>query len=240
MGISIAICELEAKSAACRRSKNNVKRVLLKDISGYEEIAEADRVVPLEEAEKIIPDWNGFLKRNRISEETDAIYMDKVRNEDDLLILSRSAEKRYTGWIDLSELEENEREAVLNEANKDDRVSEWDELSFDEMNDTCRKCPLSWDKGRGCIGAFGPDNSMLPEIAAKRGCTIVASVPEGAKDGRRYTSEEGARLAEEVEILTAALPEEGKVMVRRYSGPLERLAAVAKISVDENCGFFFF
>ncbi|MFA6709741.1 MAG: hypothetical protein WC067_00105 [Candidatus Methanomethylophilaceae archaeon] len=240
MGISIAICELEAESAACRRLKRNVKRILLKDVSGYEEIAEADYVVPLEEAKRKIPDWNEFLKRNRISEETDAVYMDKVRNEDDSLILSEHAEKRYTGWIDLSKLDEDKRETALNEANKDDRVSEWDELSFDEMNDTCRKCPLSWDKGRGCIGAFGPDNSMLPEIAAKRGCTIVASVPEGAKGRRRYTSEEGAELAKEVEILTASLPEEGKIMIRRYSGPLERLAAVAKISVDENCGFFFF
>ena len=240
MGICIAICELEAKSAACGRLKNDIKRVLLKDISGYEKIAEADDVVSLEEAKKIMQDWNGFLKRNRINEETDAIYMDKIKDNDDALILSKYAKKKYTGWIDLSKLDDSEKESILKKANKEDRVSGWDELSFDEMNDTCKNCPLSWDKGRGCIGAFGPDNSVLPEIAAKRDCLIVASVPEGARTGRRYTPAEGMRLAKEVEILNAALPEEGKIMIRRYSGPLERLAAVAKISVDENCGFFFF
>ena len=44
----------------------------------------------------------------------------------------------------------------------------------------------------------------------------------------------------EVEILNKALPEEGKMMVRRYSGPVERLEAVARISVEEGCGFYFF
>ena len=47
-------------------------------------------------------------------------------------------------------------------------------------------------------------------------------------------------LKKEVEILTAALPEEGKVYVRRYGGVLERLDAVADICVKEGCGFIFF
>jgi hypothetical protein len=113
-------------------------------------------------------------------------------------------------------------------------------LSFDEMNDMCKRCELSWDKGRGCIGSFGPDNSMLPGIAEKRGCKIVASVPEGAKSGRRYTPEDAKILLKEIETLTIALPEEGKKMVRNYSGPLERMNAVANISVKEGCGFYFF
>jgi len=240
MGISIAICELEAKSASCRELKKDVKNVLLKDISGFENAAESDEVISLEEARKAIPDWDGFLKRNKINEETDAIYMDKVKDDNDVSILSKLVKIKYTGWIDFSKLDNDRKKSALDKVSREDRITGWDELSFDEMNDTCKNCPLSWDKGRGCIGAFGPDNSVLPEIAAKRNCPIVASVPEGVKTGRKYTSEDGIKLAKEVEILNVALPEEGKVMVRRYSGPLERLAAIAKISIDENCGFFFF
>ena len=68
----------------------------------------------------------------------------------------------------------------------------------------------------------------------------MASVPEGAASGRIYTPEEAKALAGEVERLTAALPEEGKNAVRRYSGPVERLGLVASISVKEGCGFYFF
>ena len=44
----------------------------------------------------------------------------------------------------------------------------------------------------------------------------------------------------EVEILKDALPTEGKVYVNRYKGPVERMEAVAKISVSEGCGWYFF
>ena len=125
-------------------------------------------------------------------------------------------------------------------SNADDRVTGWDQLDFDEMSDICSNCKLSWDKGRGCIGAFGPDNSLLPEIASRHGCDIVASVPKSVEEGKRYTSKDAEQLLKETEILTAALPEEGKMMVRRYSGPVERMAAVAKVCMDQGCGFFFF
>ena len=68
----------------------------------------------------------------------------------------------------------------------------------------------------------------------------MASVPDAVKDGRRFTPEDAKELLREVEVLRAALPEEGKMMVRRYSGPVDRMEAVAKISVSEGCGFFFF
>ena len=113
-------------------------------------------------------------------------------------------------------------------------------LEFDEMNGMCAKCPLSWDKGRGCMGAFGPNNSLLPEIAKKRGCVIVASAIESAAVQKRFSPEDAKTLKKEVETLTAALPEEGKVYVRRYGGVLERLDAVADICVKEGCGFIFF
>ena len=132
------------------------------------------------------------------------------------------------------------KDEVISKASPEDRLTGWDMLSFDEMNEMCANCPLSWDKGRGCIGAFGPDNSLLPEIAGRHGCGIVASVPDAVKEGRRFTPEDAKELLREVEVLRAALPEEGKMMVRRYSGPVDRMEAVAKISVSEGCGFFFF
>ena len=129
---------------------------------------------------------------------------------------------------------------MLSASKKENRLTGWDMLSFDEMNEMCLKCKLSWDKGRGCIGSFGPSDSLLPGIAEKRGCKIVASVPEGVSSGRIYTPDDAKVLLKEIELLTEALPEEGKMMVRRYSGPLERMNAVAGISVSEGCGFYFF
>lgn len=41
-------------------------------------------------------------------------------------------------------------------------------------------------------------------------------------------------------VLREALPVEGKMMVRRYSGPVDRMEAVARIAKSEGCGFYFF
>jgi hypothetical protein len=240
MGINIAICELEAKNAACRELKQNIIKVLVSDASAFGNAAETDMYVTLEDAKKAFPDWDAFVKRNRLNEDSDAVYMDKVKNDDDAATLSKIAKKRFTGWVLMKDLDENSKKKAIDMSDKENRVTGWDRLEFDEMNEKCGKCPLSWDKGRGCIGAFGPDNSLLPEIASKHGCPIVASAPESSKTQKKFSSDDAPKLAKEVEILTAALPDEGKVYVRRYSGPLERLAAVAKISSEEKCGFYFF
>jgi hypothetical protein len=240
MGISIGIKETEAKSALCRELRVNVIRVRVDDISGMENLAGYDDVVTLDDAKSVVGDWEAFLKRNRINAETDAVYMDKVKNEDDVKLLKPKAKRVSTGWVDMDKVSGAQKDKVLAASKKENRLTGWDMLSFDEMNEMCQKCKLSWDKGRGCIGSFGPDDSLLPGIAEKRGCKIVASVPEGAKSGRIYTPSDAKTLLEEIEVLTKALPEEGKMMVRRYSGPLERMEAVAKISVSEGCGFYFF
>ncbi|MCL2147725.1 MAG: hypothetical protein FWH47_00055 [Methanomassiliicoccaceae archaeon] len=240
MGISIGICETEAKSALCRDLRMNVVRVRVDDGSGLEGLAGHDDVVSLEEAKALVGDWEAFLKRNRVSAETDAVYMDKLKNEGDIELLRPRAVRKSTGWVDMGKVSAADRERALASSKKENRLTGWDMLSFDEMNDTCGKCKLSWDKGRGCIGSFGPADSLLPGIAEKRGCAITASVPDGARDGRVYTPEDAAALLKEIELLTNALPEEGKMMVRRYSGSLERMGAVANISVSEGCGFYFF
>ena len=240
MGINIGICETEAPSAPCRELRANVVKVHLEDPSGFEEYMEYDTKVELDAAKDAVGDWDAFIKRNRINPETDAVYMDKVKKDDDRALLEPLAHRVCTGWIVTEGLPDNVREKVLEKAGSDDRLTGWDMLSFDEMNDMCANCPLSWDKGRGCIGAFGPDNSLLPEIAGRHGCPIVASVPDAVREGRRFTPEDAEELLREVGVLREALPEEGKMMVRRYSGPVDRMEAVAKISVSEGCGFFFF
>ena len=240
MGINIGICETEAPSAPCRELRANIVKVHLDDPTGYEQYMERDVKVDLETARQAVGDWEAFIKRNRINPDTDAIYIDKVKKEEDRAVLEPLSESVCTGWIATEGLPRDLKDEVISKASPEDRLTGWDMLSFDEMNEMCANCPLSWDKGRGCIGAFGPDNSLLPEIAGRHGCGIVASVPDAVKEGRRFTPEDAKELLREVEVLRAALPEEGKMMVRRYSGPVDRMEAVAKISVSEGCGFFFF
>lgn len=240
MGINIGICETEAPSAPCRELRANIVKVHLDDPTGYEQYMERDVKVDLETARQAVGDWDAFIKRNRINPDTDAIYIDKVKKEEDRAVLEPLSESVCTGWITTEGLPGDVKDEVISKASPEDRLTGWDMLSFDEMNEMCTNCPLSWDKGRGCIGAFGPDNSLLPEIAGRHGCGIVASVPDAVKEGRRFTPEDAKELLREVEVLRAALPEEGKMMVRRYSGPVDRMEAVAKISVSEGCGFFFF
>ncbi len=240
MGINIGICETEAPSAPCRELRANIVKVHLDDPEGFEGYMEHDVKVDLETAKQAVGDWELFIKRNRINPDTDAVYLDKVKKDDDRALLEPLAQNVCTGWIVTEGLPEDVRASVMARAGPDDRLTGWDMLSFDEMNDMCAGCPLSWDKGRGCIGAFGPDNSLLPEIAGRHGCPIVASVPDAVREGRRFTPEDAEELLREVGVLRDALPAEGKMMVRRYSGPVDRMEAVAKISVSEGCGFFFF
>lgn len=240
MGINIGICETEAPSAPCRELRGNTVKVHLDDPTGFEQYLEYDVKVDLDTAKQAVGDWEAFIKRNRINPETDAVYMDKVKKDDDRAVLDPLAQRVSTGWIVLEGLPDDVKEKVMAKASEQDRLTGWDMLSFDEMNEMCANCPLSWDKGRGCIGAFGPDNSLLPEIAGRHGCPIVASVPDAVKEGKRFTPEDAEELLREVSVLRETLPEEGKMMVRRYSGPVDRMEAVARISVSEGCGFFFF
>ncbi|MDO5852551.1 MAG: hypothetical protein Q4Q62_00500 [Thermoplasmata archaeon] len=238
MGINIGIMEMEAPSAPCKSLRSDVVRVHIKEDTGFEDAAEYDEFVPYEDAKAAVGDWEAFVKRNRLNEEADAVYIAKVKKDDDLAVLKPLSKRTYTGWVIMSGLDDKKRAEALEKS--DDRVTGWDQLDFDEMNEMCGSCPLSWDKGRGCIGAFGPDNSLLPEIAGRHGCPIVASVPQSVAEGKKYTSSDAAELLREVGVLREALPGEGKAMVRRYSGPLDRMEAVARISEKEGCGFFFF
>ncbi len=240
MGISIAICEKDAPSAACAGLKKDIRKAMVSDIAPFGDAAIFDMVVSLDDAKAAFPDFEAFLKRNRINESTDAIYMEKVKKDDDRAILEPKAERRYTGWVDMTGMADDLRTKALELSKPENRVNGWDCLDFDEANKACAECPLSWDKGRGCIGAFGPDSTQLPEIAGRHGCDLVASVPELAKGCTILAPSDAEKLLKECATLADILPEEGKMAVRRYAGPVERMRLVAEISVKEGCGFYFF
>ena len=92
MGISIAICEKDAPSASCAQMKKDIKKAMVSDIGPFGEAALFDMVVSLDDAKKAFPDFEAFIKRNRINESTDAIYMDKVKKDEDLAALEPLAE----------------------------------------------------------------------------------------------------------------------------------------------------
>lgn len=237
MGINIGIDIGKSPKAPCREYR--AKIIKIHAGPEYKHLMDMDLVVPLDKAKATVGDWEAFLKRNRLSEDIDSVYIEKIKKNEDLDSLTPLAEEIPTGWITMDNLPEDERKTILASV-KDDVVTGWDMLSFEEMEEMCSSCTLSWDKGRGCIGAFGPDNSLLPEIASRYACPIVASVPESVKTGRIFDIKDAESLLKECEILEKALPEEGKMMVRRYAGPVERMRAAAKASIEGECGFYFF
>ncbi|QLH74223.1 MAG: hypothetical protein HPY73_01350 [Methanomassiliicoccales archaeon] len=221
-------------------AKTSVLKVNIKSVEGYESCAEFDMIVPVEEAKKIIgEDWEGFLKRNRIDPDVETIYIEKVKNEMDRAKLLPAAKKQYTGWVVMEKADPEQQKKLMDLADPDERLTKWDMLSFDEMGETCKKCELSWDEGRGCIGTFGPENSGLPDIARKYGMTIIASIPEAVKNKTKFKVEDAQRLLEEVRVIREKLPSEGKMAVRRYSGVLQRLEKVAYMSLKYKVRFYF-
>lgn len=240
MGISIAICETECENALCRPLKENVLMVLVKDAEKYGDAAEYEIFMAKDDVEKVFPDWEGFAERNKVNENVCDIYLNHLKDPSDRAALEKIMRRSYTGWVDLSKLNADDAKKLITGSPPENRQTEWDMLSFDEMGDMCAMCKLSWDKGKGCVGSFGPDNSALPAIAEKYGCTVTASIPEGVRSNRAYTKDDALKLSKEVSVLRNALEKEGKLAVRRYSGAVDRLDAVAKISAVEGCRFWFF
>ncbi|HOO04660.1 MAG TPA: hypothetical protein PLJ11_08075, partial [Methanomassiliicoccales archaeon] len=105
MGVSMAICELDSDSALCKAGKAQLLKVHLKDVSGFEDLAEYDIVVPLDRATQVLgAEWEAFLKRNRLDPEVGMVYLDKIKNEADRQLLAAEGRKRYTGWIALDKV----------------------------------------------------------------------------------------------------------------------------------------
>jgi hypothetical protein len=242
MGISIAICETDSNEALCKAGKTDIKKVFLRDVKGYEAYAESDITMSVKEAKEVMgAEWENFLKRNRIDPEAEMVYMDKVKNDVDRAHLAPKMKKTYTGWVLLDKVPADVKNKVIEASSSDDRLTGWDMLSFDEMGETCKKCGLSWDKGRGCIGDFGPESSLLPQIAKKHDLPIIANVVESAKTKKTFSGEDAKELLREVQVLRQKMPDEpkGKLLMSRYGGVLERLEGVANIALKYKARFYF-
>ncbi len=240
MGISIAICETDSDASMCKVNKTTYVKVYLGNVSGYEEYAEADLVISGPEARSVMDkDWEAFCKRNRVDPNAEVIYVAKIKNEADRAKLTPFAKKNYTGWVFVDKAPADVARKIIDKSSPDDRLTGWDMVSFEEMGETCKKCGLSWDDGRGCIGTFGPENSLLPGIASKLGLSIIANAVESSKAKKVFSADDAKELIKEVAVLREKLPNEGKAIVHRYSGVLDRLEKMANIAIKYRTQFYF-
>lgn len=237
--VDIAVCEMEAERAPCRPLKQTLVKVMV-DKDSFVDLQEYDLAVTLDDAQNLFPDFEAFKKRNRFSDKNTIFLMEKIKNEEDSKILEPHVRKIPNGWVDLRNLDDATKEEVISNCSKDNRLNGWDILSFDEMGEACASCPLAWNKGKDCIGTFGPEKSLLPQIAEKYGCPIIASALDSAQSGKKFTADDAKELLRECQVLAPALIDEGKMAAHRYGGPVERMELLAKACIDENCGFYFF
>ena len=236
--VDIAVCEMESKNAPCKALKLQLVKVMV-DKDDFTDLQEYDEIVTIEDAQKAFPDFEAFKKRNRFSEKNAFYLFEKIKNDDDAAALKPYVKKLPNGWVDLTKLSDADKEKVMANCSENDRINAWDNLTFDEMDAACASCPLAWNKGKDCIGTFGPETSGLPAIAEKYGCPIAASAIESAASHKKFTVEDAKELLRETEVLKPVLIQEGKMAAHRYSGPVERMETMAKACVAEGCGFFF-
>jgi hypothetical protein len=242
MGLNMAITELESDKALCRGKKLSVVKVFIEDPSRWEKILEVDRIVDLKKAaEKLGKDKvDAFIKKSKLKIEGDELYLEKVKDENDRKMFTPFIKEVKTKWILMEKVPTDQKKDVVAAAKKENTVTEWDMLEFDEMYATCGKCGLSWDNKKGCVGNFGPSGSPVPELAKKHGLNILSKVNELAEQKKILTSKDADELLREVKVLREKAPAEGKVIVRRIEGTLNRLEAMAKCAKDYNVGFYFF
>jgi hypothetical protein len=240
MGISMAICEMDSVNSLCKTDKETIIKARLSSVQGLEACADYDEMVMTDDAKRLFAsDWEGFLKRNRLNEGLESFLLEKVKKEEDAAKLRPVAKKVYTGWVVLSKMSPAQAQDAVSKAGPDNLLTQWDTVPLDETNVICGKCGMSWDKGRGCIGSFGPETSQLPEIAKKHGLMIIARVPELAKSREKLSADDAKLLAEECRVVKEKLEEEGKGPARRYGGVVERMELMADLCAKNGMRFYF-
>jgi hypothetical protein len=242
MGLNMALTELESDKALCKGKKLSVFKVFLEDPSRWEKIVEVDRIVDLKKAaDKLGKDKvDEFIKKSKLKVEGDELYLEKVKDENYRKMFEPFVKEAKTKWILMEKVPADQKKEVVAAAKKENTVTEWDLLEFDEMYATCGKCGLSWDNKKGCVGNFGPSASPVPELARKHGLSILSKVDQLAEQKKILSSKDADELLKEVKVLREKAPAEGKVIVRRIEGTLNRLEAMAKCAKDYNVGFYFF
>ncbi len=242
MGLNMAITELESDKALCKGKKLSVVKVFLEDPSRWDKIVEVDRIVDLKKAtDKLGKDKvDEFIKKSKLKVEGDELYLEKVKDENYRKMFEPFVKEVKTKWILMEKVPTDQKKDVVASAKKENTVTEWDMLEFEEMYATCGKCGLSWDNKKGCVGNFGPSGSPVPELAKKHGLNILSKVNELSESKKILSPKDADELLKEVKILREKAPAEGKMIVRRIEGTLNRLEAIAKCSKDYNVGFYFF
>lgn len=240
MSISMSIKELESEKALCRDDKKKTVQVFLSDIGKFAQYCDKNRYIDLSAAEQKLGKEKvaEIKKRNRVRS-TGEITADKIKEKKDLETLKPFTREETTKWVTLQIHPKNAQEDILKSGLIADSVTAWDALGFDEMYAICAKCELSWDKGRGCIATLIPSDSPLPEIANKYGLKYIAGIPKYAEKGAVFDSSEAKQFLSELKQLRDKLPGEGKMMVRRLSGAMDRLEAIAKTCSDKGVKMYF-
>lgn len=242
MGLNMAITELETDKALCRTKKLTLAKVYVDDPAKWSGLVEVDKVVDLKKAsaklgkEKV----DAILKKGRLSPEGDELFLEKVKDPEDQKTLGPFVTEVKTNWILVDKVPSDKKKDVLAAASKPNSVTEWDMVEFDDMYATCAKCGLSWDNKKGCVGNFGPSGSPVPELAKKYGLSLLSKVDSLAEKKTVLTAKDAEKLLEEVKVLREKSPAEGKMIVRRIEGTLNRLEAIAKCSKEYGVGFYFF
>ncbi|OGS45115.1 MAG: hypothetical protein A3K76_05980 [Euryarchaeota archaeon RBG_13_57_23] len=242
MGLNMAITELDSDKALCKGKKLSTVKVFLEDPSRWEKHVEVDRIVDLKKAtenlgqEKI----DAFLKKSRLKVEGDELFLEKVKDESDRKMFQPFVKEVKTKWILVEKVPSAERKDLVSAAKKENTVTEWDMLEFEEMYATCAKCGMSWDNKKGCVGNFGPSGSPVPELAKKYGLKLLAGVNELAESKKIMSRNDADELLREVKVLREKSPAEGKMIVRRIEGTLNRLESMANCAKDFKVGFYFF
>jgi len=242
MGLNMAIMELDSDKSLCKNKKLSVVKVFLDDPGRWEKNAEVDRIVDLKAAsEKMGKEkLDALLKKARLKVEGDELFLERVKDDADRKALMPFVKEVKTKWILLEKVPAGDRKDLQAAAKKENTVTEWDMLEFDEMYATCGKCGLSWENKKGCVGNFGPSGSPVPELAKKYGLNMLAKVNELAEQKKVLSPKEAGELLKEVKVLREKSPAEGKMIVRRIEGTLNRLEAMAKCSKEYSVGFYFF
>lgn len=242
MGLNMAITELETPKSLCKDRKLTMAKVYVNDPSKWADLVEVDRIADIGAARKKLGDAKveEVLKRSRAKVEGDELYLEKVKDEADQKALSPFVREVRTHWIVMSKVPKARRDEVLSGSVRENSVTEWDLLEFDEMYETCAKCGLSWDNKKGCVGNFGPSTSPVPDLAKKFKLNILSEVEDLASRKKVLTSKDAEALLKEVKVLREKTPAEGKMMVRRIEGTLNRLEAMASCAKKYEVGFYFF
>ena len=242
MGLNMAIMELESDKALCKGKKLSTVKVFLDDPGRWEKYVDVDRIVDLKKAtEKLGKDrMDAFFKKSRLKVEGDELFLEKVKDDVDRKMLEPFVKEVKTKWVLVEKVPVAERKDLAGAGKKENTVTEWDLLEFDEMYATCAKCGLSWDNKKGCVGNFGPSGSPVPELAKKYGLNILAKVNELAESKKVLPAKDADQLLAEIKTLREKSPAEGKMIVRRIEGTLNRLEAISKCAKEYGVGFYFF